>query len=670
METPLDRLRTRIFASDNAACFIERECILARLAGEMAGYDQPDRYARIFAALLAEVSTPVDPDDIFVGRFVEARPDEGMTAPSTLLVATGHMSFDYRTVLRRGLNGILADITDNAHRYGDEKSRIYAENAAIVVEAVRAFAARYADAAEAAGKMRAAQALRRVPCEPAVDFYEALQGIWLLHMIASGYVGSRDYGFGRFDRYMLPYYEREIARGVTRDEIVETLAGFFVKTNEICGRTTHNHQSKPVLCQASKQYVVFGGPAPNAFCSVILEAAERNALAQPQLTVLLEPAADPAFTRRVFVAMSRLTDKLHIYHYGLVRRYLLGKGLPDEVASDFTYSACCTFDLHHRSIRRELYVPTVQLFLETLDEGPYAGVDAIARAYGERVAGYLQAFMDRECAARDDDYNRRVFVLDGLLVGECTARCRYPEDGGLRFPTYNVFFPGLATLGDSLAALDRIVYRERRYTYEVFRQIVRDDFAGQEPLRRELESAVKFGNDTEADRYTVLAADALLTAAEHLRLPEGWLAVPGFYSLERENIWAADTPATPDGRRAGTPFSENQSPAYGADRSGLTALLNSLAKLPFGRTATGGLNLTFSQAVTPETLEALLTAYFEMGGLHAGITVLDRAALEDAMQHPERYQSLTVRLYGFSEYFVSLPPWQQLAVLNRTAYTG
>ena len=107
---------------------------------------------------------------------------------------------------------------------------------------------------------------------------------------------------------------------------------------------------------------------------------------------------------------------------------------------------------------------------------------------------------------------------------------------------------------------------------------------------------------------------------------------------------------------------------YGTDKNGITSLLNSLSKIPFGKTAAGGLNLTFSSAVKADILKALIKTYFEQGGLHVGISVIDRATLLDAMKHPENYKTLTVRLYGFSEYFISLPEWQQIAVLNRTAY--
>lgn len=85
-------------------------------------------------------------------------------------------------------------------------------------------------------------------------------------------------------------------------------------------------------------------------------------------------------------------------------------------------------------------------------------------------------------------------------------------------------------------------------------------------------------------------------------------------------------------------------------------------------TTTGGLNLTFSQNVSPDILKALAVSYFKLGGLHIGISVINAETLKDTMKKPNKYKSFTVRLYGFSKYFVSLPKWQRKEVLNRTQY--
>lgn len=666
----LSELKHLIFESDNTACFIERERILSRLASEMAEYQSDDKYAVILSKLLSEVSTPILDCDYFAGRVVEGLPDENMKAPNGLLCSVGHMSFDYEKLLKDGLKGILEEIKTNATKKGDADSLSFANNAEIVVTAIKDYAERYANAAEEKGLSEMAQALKKVPFEPAYDFYSALQSVWLVHMIASCYVGSRDYAFGRFDRYMLPFYETALASGKTEQELTELLAGFFIKTNEICGRTTHNYQSKPILCQSSKQYVNIGGESPNVFSSVVLEAAKINNMAQPQIVVLLKPDADEQFTKDVFEGLSVLTDKMNVYNYEPIVNALIKKGIDQDVAKDFTYSACCTFDLNYHSFRLEHFTPVPQIFIEVMHKKEYASLNELIGAFKEALRADIQKYVDVTQEGFRKERARRDFVLDSLLLSDSAAECRYACDSRAKYNVLNIFCPGVATIGDSLMVIDKLVFKDKRYSYAELVEIVKNDYENEEALLEEIKGYTLFGNDTDADAYTAMAATAFLDAVDEVEHKDNHHLAAGFYSLERDNIWSSKIGATPNGRKAGEPFSENQSPTYGADKKGITALLNSLSKLPFDRTVTGGLNLTFSQKMSPEILQALVVSYFQMGGFHVGISVIDRKTLEDAMVNPDKYQSLTVRLYGFSEYFVSLPKWQQMAILNRTEYSA
>lgn len=128
-----------------------------------------------------------------------------------------------------------------------------------------------------------------------------------------------------------------------------------------------------------------------------------------------------------------------------------------------------------------------------------------------------------------------------------------------------------------------------------------------------------------------------MDAVDDLKLKDNYYAIGGFYSLERDNTWKVK--ATPDGRKDGEPFSENQSPTYGADKNGITALLKSLSKLPFEKTATGGLNLTFSQNVSSDILKALVVSYFELGGLHIAIETCGFAS-DDMIKEISKYVDL------------------------------
>lgn len=663
----LNVLKELVFESDNDACFIERERILNRLEKEFEGYDKPDKYACIFSKLLSEVSTPIENCDYFAGRVLEAKPDVEMSAPNRLLCATGHMSPNYEDLLKYGLNGILEKIKNSAMLKNDTEALEFAKSAEIVVNAVRDFASRYAAEAEKKGFTQMAATLVRVPYEPAYDFYSALQSIWLMHMIASCYVGERDYAFGRFDEYMLPYYEQALDDGMTEREIVELLAGFFMKTNEFCGRGAWNYKAKPVLCQSSKQYINIGGEKPNKFSKVVLKSAVMNNMAQPQITVLLKSDADIEFTNEVFAAMSTLTDKLHIYNYDLILNTLVNKGIALEAAKEFTFSACCTFDLNYYSYRLEYFTPVLQIFLDILNKKEYKDIESLTKNLTKALKEDIQTdIANKERSFSDKEYARKFFVFDCLLHTETSYQCMYPCNSRSKYKIFNVFCPGVATLGDSLMVLDKLVFKEKRFSYNEFMEIINNNFENHEELRQEILDYTRFGNDTAADKYTVMAAEAFLSAVDGLELKDNYYAIGGFYSLERDNTWKVK--ATPDGRKDGAPFSENQSPTYGADKNGITSLLKSLSKLPFDRTATGGLNLTFSQSVSADTLKALAISYFQLGGLHIGISIADANTLKDAMKNPDKYKSLTVRLYGFSEYFVSLPEWQQAAVLNRTQY--
>jgi formate C-acetyltransferase len=661
----IERLKEAVFAQCNEHCFIERERFMNAQPVPPIENRPGDFYAKLFSGLLDSVSTPVDDNDVFVGRVVEGAPESSGPCPNRLLIAKGHLTPDYTRLLTLGYNGILAEIRQSAARLGTKQANDYLASAEIAVSAIGRFAKRYAEAAARAGKHRAAEALCRVPLEPAYDLYSALQAVWLVHMISSAYVGYRDYGFGYMDEYLYPYYLAEKKRGTTENEIRLMLAGFFIKPNEICGRATHNYKQKPIPSQASKQYVLLDGGKANELSALMLEAAAMTCMAQPEITVILSESSPADFVKKVFETMSVTTDKLQVYNGDVLQRFLKSKGLPQEIVDRPAFTACCTFDIYRHTCREEYYMPTVQLFYDTLCSRSFDSKEELLRAFGDAITADCERYL-QESRYPDREWARTVYMLDALLLSTCNENCDYPPYGA-RYRAKNIFLPGLATLGDSLCALDMTVFHGDLPYGEMIKAL-QTDFEGWEALHSRLLALPKFGNDNAEDRYTVEMAELMIAAVERARHEENEIVAPSFYSLQRENEWAENTPATPDGKRAGTACSENQSPVYGADKKGITALLCSLAKIPFEKTAAGGLNLTFSAPVRGDILQVLVKTYFQSGGMHVGMTVLDHNTLRDAMVHPEKYRSLTVRLYGFSEYFISLPEWQQLAVLERTAY--
>ena len=187
----------------------------------------------------------------------------------------------------------------------------------------------------------------------------------------------------------------------------------------------------------------------------------------------------------------------------------------------------------------------------------------------------------------------------------------------------------------------------------------------------------KFGNDDE--RVDSIAVDIVKTFMNKLRRYPTYRNSKhtlSILTITSNVVYGKATGNTPDGRRMGTPFGPGANPLHGRDVNGALAVMNSIAKLPFDY-AEDGISYTFS--ITPKTLGKdedtrvtnlvnMLDGYFKQTGHHINVNVFDRSLLIDAMEHPENYPQLTIRVSGYAVNFTKLTREQQLDVINRTIH--
>jgi trans-4-hydroxy-L-proline dehydratase len=268
------------------------------------------------------------------------------------------------------------------------------------------------------------------------------------------------------------------------------------------------------------------------------------------------------------------------------------------------------------------------------------------------------------------------FTLESAFLEGCIEHGREWRLGGTKYWHKSQHGVGIATVADSLAAIQQVVFEEGERTLAELRDILDADYVGHEALRLRLRNrCAKYGNDDKgvdaiAARVANLFCDEVLRCNEAPHSVRFW---PEIYSYHNNRRMGAQVGATPDGRRRGEVLSENQSPTLGVDRHGPSACLNSIARLPFQRTPGGGTNLKLHPSAVEgeaglQALSDLMRTYFHNGGQHLQVNVIDAATLREAQQHPERHRSLSVRVVGYSAYFVTLSPEVQEDLIRRTEH--
>jgi len=266
----------------------------------------------------------------------------------------------------------------------------------------------------------------------------------------------------------------------------------------------------------------------------------------------------------------------------------------------------------------------------------------------------------------------RLRIEDCFLQGTIRDAITW-NNGGTKYHHFVVQGTGIGTVADALHAIDTLVFQEKSMTLNQLNQILLDNWEGHEALRQRVRRLPKYGNDIDAvDQYVAWASDAFVDAVAQ---QDQGKYLYGFYptlSSDRDfTTMGKDVGATADGRRQRDPISENQSPAEGADISGVTALLNSVAKIRFERIAGGPLNLRlYPSAVSGEQgidiLTALLKTYLQKGGLQVQMNVVDHQTLRAAQKEPDKYRSLCVRVTGYSAFFTQMGPKAQEELIRRT----
>jgi len=713
--TPVAEAIDALRHKDPRSTTLERFRLSAEADEQVEGMPQPLQLGRGLNHLLDRISVPVASHDLLLGRIAEEVPDEegersfhditqrwqGDGKPPWMS-DTGHECFAWERLLQLGLPGLqhVAEEKLRGLREGETTRRDWLSGAVLVYESLRRYARRYADAGRKAGLAEAADCCLAVADRPPKTFAEALQLMWLVgHVYCTMVARNPTLTFGRMDELLLGFYRRDLADGrLTREQAGDLIEDFYCKTNLILGRGEHQMGGGQKdtgwvrnLSYDSPLYVVLGGTWPDGsgatgeltelFLERVVPRFENPVIVLRYTRDLPEPVWRLACDRM------RANASTMVYSDHAVIPAMIHAGIDERDAVTYTMHGCNWPDVP--GVQRSVLYPWIWLPRQFLcafvgEEGePSPALHDMDSLY-ERFAEFVRRDVRRICDQLRAERREWDAKAPGTLrVDDCFLdgpidRVRSWRLGGVRYTSITIPICSIATAADCFAAVDALVFRRKAVSLADLQEAVRSDFDRAEPLRQQCLNAPKFGQDDDAaDEHAVRVLDTVLREIDEacrLGTDEEMIV---FRCLETDTTHirnGADIGATPDGRRAGEPTSENTSPYPGSCTRGLTAMFRSIAKLPLNRISSGALNVRISPSMVKgeeglAKLASLLRTYFNLGGLQAQLSICDTDELRAAQQNPERYRDLMVRITGYSAAFVDMSEKGQNEIIRREEMT-
>ncbi|WP_440322984.1 glycyl radical protein [Laedolimicola sp.] len=639
-----------------------------------------------------------------------------------------HLAVNYERLLKEGLRGYEAkarackealDLTDP----DSIDKNVFYKAVLIVIEAVRTFALRYSelaadlaaresDAARKAELLEMSRICAKVPYEPASNFREAVQSVWFIQLILQIESNGHSLSYGRFDQYMEPYYEKSLQDGtITREEALELLTCLWIKTLTI---NKVRSQAHTLSSAGSPMYqnVTIGGQtvdkkdAVNPLSFLVLQSVAQTRLTQPNLTVRYHANLDPKFFDECIEVMKLGFGMPALNNDEIIIPSFIQWGVKEEDAYNYSAIGCVETAVPGKWGYRctgMSYINFPRLLLCVMNDGvDLTSGKRFVKGYGrfQDMESYEELLDAWDKSLREltrysvivenaiDKASERDVpdILCSALTDDCIGRGKTIKEGGAVYDFISGLQVGIANMADSLAAVKKLVYDEKKITRDELWNAILDDFQSPENQKIQemlINDAPKYGNDNDdVDLLVVRAYDTYIDeikkypSTRYHRGPIGGIRYAGTSSISANVGQGMGTMATPDGRHAFEPLAEGCSPAHNCDKNGPTAVFKTVSKLPTDK-ITGGVLL--NQKMTPQVLsreenkqklEMLIRTFFNrLHGYHVQYNIVSRETLIDAQLHPEKHKDLIVRVAGYSAFFNVLSKKTQDDIIGRTEQT-
>ena len=669
-----------------------------RVYGEYCERIDEDLYANALSEALGALTPDISDGELIVGKIgnfltesEQKQWDEKYrdVARRACRAAGGgqdsHMAIDYELLLSEGIYGIIRRIDTLLLRCDEDKKQFYLVCKKCLLAVIRhsknyaAEALRLADGTEdperKAELTEIARICNKVPAHPAESFHEAIQSVHFVTYVLSLWPlreGNQQFQLGRPDRYLYPFYQRDMQNGaLTREKAQLLLDCLGIQINM---RVPNGLSSGYMVGGKDKN----GSTVANELTEMCLQVISDIRLVYPSVGLCYTEDMPEEFLKKACEILAEGRSHPAIFNDDVISRGLQAYGVPEEESHDYIHSTCVEITPVASSNVwvASPYTNMAQLLLDTMTK-EYGSFDEHLREILTRLDLIIERNFETQKGLRRYRAEHSVDPLLSCFVNDCLARGLDIQRGGARYNWIMPSFVGMANLVDSLYAIKVLVYDKKELSLAQLKTALDNNFVENEALRlRLLHTIPKYGNDLdEIDRFFGIFTDHIVgECKKYMGVHSNANLVPSVFCWVMHEFFGRKTGATPDGRKRGFPLGDGSGPCQGREKSGPTASILSSTKWSHTELIGGvAVNMKFSKGMLgdrlTDVLQSLIRVYIQRGGFELQINVTDRQTLEKAKKDPEAYRDLVVRIGGYSDYFTRLSPEMQDEIILRTEHT-
>ena len=630
-----------------------------------------------------------------------------------------HTIPDYSVALEKGLESMIADaasreaalIASGASSPEDTQKRDFYRAVQIALQGIIAYAANLSSRAQELADqtpdpqrkqnfLAMSEICKKVPAGPAETFREAVNALWIIQVAIHAENINMAMSPGRLDQVLYPYYRRDSDNGrLTDKEAVEILSSLWFKLND-------NTNLVPETAEelfggaGTVPAVTVGGinengdDAVNELTYIMLKVTELLRLRDPSLNarynyeknsaeylervaeVVVNTKSVPAFHNDVADIQTLENQGITTQHardFGIIGCVEMGvPGKTYDASSAIMFNLVSSLELTLYNGKRPITGDEV-MSIETGDPAFFKTFDEFREAFQEQVRWMLGKAIELNEAL---GLSHQEMLPTPLLSAFFDGPLEKGKDlifGGARYNASGTTHIGFADTVDSLNAVEKAVFVDKKCTFAELLQALRADFAGYEKLHAYLVNKTpKFGTD---DPIAVKNSQNLIRFLydfyqSHTNY-RGGKYKPAYWTMTNHAGQGKLSGALPNGRKANKVFASGITPASQAAQE-LTTCLRVVGGLdgqciPMGE----ALNLKFPEVNIPDDIKRFaqtVEAYFRSGGLHVQFNIMSYEMLLDAKKNPEKYPELLVRVSGYSAYFKDLNEAMKDEIITRTEY--